>query len=108
MFDDVRLLVTPTTPGLPPKSGQESQVNGIEALNWLPFTCGFNLTRSPAGSIGARFSDLGLPVGLQLVGPQHDDSVGYAQWQRSKPFSQHWASRPPSEIRAAPLGSATR
>lgn len=75
VFHDVRLLVTPTTPALPPKSGQQSRINGIETLNWLPFTCGFNLTRSPAGSVNAGFSDLGLPVGLQLVGPQHGDLV---------------------------------
>jgi Asp-tRNA(Asn)/Glu-tRNA(Gln) amidotransferase A subunit family amidase len=75
VFHDVRLLVTPTTPGLPPKSGQQGRTNGLETLNWLPFTYGFNMTRSPAGSVCAGFSDLVLPVGLQLIGPQHGDVV---------------------------------
>jgi len=38
------------------------------------FTYGFNLTRSPAGSVCAGLTTDGMPVGLQVVGPQHADA----------------------------------
>jgi aspartyl-tRNA(Asn)/glutamyl-tRNA(Gln) amidotransferase subunit A len=31
------------------------------------------MTRSPAGTVCAGFSTSGMPVGLQVVGPQHAD-----------------------------------
>jgi aspartyl-tRNA(Asn)/glutamyl-tRNA(Gln) amidotransferase subunit A len=31
------------------------------------------MTRSPAGTVRAGFSSTGLPIGLQVVGPQHAD-----------------------------------
>ncbi len=33
------------------------------------------MTRSPAGTVCAGFTAGGLPVGLQVVGPQHGDVV---------------------------------
>lgn len=75
VFHDVRLLVTPTTASAAPRSGAPGVVNGTETQNWVAFTYPFNLTRSPAGSIHAGFTPAGLPVGLQLVGPQHGDLV---------------------------------
>ena len=33
------------------------------------------MTRSPAGSVCAGFTADGMPVGLQIVGPQHGDVV---------------------------------
>jgi aspartyl-tRNA(Asn)/glutamyl-tRNA(Gln) amidotransferase subunit A len=75
LFHDVRLLVTPTTAGTAPRSGQQGRINGSDSQNWVAFTYPFNMTRSPAGSIGAGFTAEGLPVGLQLVGPQHGDLV---------------------------------
>jgi aspartyl-tRNA(Asn)/glutamyl-tRNA(Gln) amidotransferase subunit A len=33
------------------------------------------MTRSPAGTVCVGFTDAGIPVGLQLVGPQHGDLV---------------------------------
>jgi aspartyl-tRNA(Asn)/glutamyl-tRNA(Gln) amidotransferase subunit A len=35
----------------------------------------FNMTRSPAASVCVGLQSDGLPVGLQLVGPQHGDLV---------------------------------
>ena len=75
VFHDVRLLVTPTTAAAAPVSGRGGVVNGTETMNWVAFTYPFNLTRSPAGSVHAGFTPAGLPVGLQLVGPQHGDLV---------------------------------
>ena len=75
LFHDVRLLVTPTLAGIPPRSGQPGRINGTESANWVAFTYPFNMTRSPAGSVNVGFTTSGLPVGLQLVGPQHGDLV---------------------------------
>lgn len=75
LFHDVRLLVTPTTAGLAPRSNQQGRINSSESQNWVAFTYPFNMTRSPAGSVCAGFSAGGLPVGLQLIGPQHGDLV---------------------------------
>jgi aspartyl-tRNA(Asn)/glutamyl-tRNA(Gln) amidotransferase subunit A len=41
----------------------------------VQFTYPFNLTRSPAGTVCAGVTSGGLPVGLQVVGPQHGDQV---------------------------------
>jgi aspartyl-tRNA(Asn)/glutamyl-tRNA(Gln) amidotransferase subunit A len=75
LFHDVRLLITPTVAAPPPRSGQPGEINGEPDLNWVRFTYPFNLTRSPAGTVCAGFTTSGLPVGLQLIGPQHGDLV---------------------------------
>jgi aspartyl-tRNA(Asn)/glutamyl-tRNA(Gln) amidotransferase subunit A len=75
LFHEVRLLVTPTTAAVAPRSEQPGVINGEEDLNWVRFTYPFNLTRSPAGTVCAGFTEGGLPVGLQLIGPQHGDLV---------------------------------
>jgi aspartyl-tRNA(Asn)/glutamyl-tRNA(Gln) amidotransferase subunit A len=41
----------------------------------VAFTYPFNMTRSPAGTVCVGFTEGGLPVGLQVVGPQHADVV---------------------------------
>jgi aspartyl-tRNA(Asn)/glutamyl-tRNA(Gln) amidotransferase subunit A len=77
LFRDVRLLVTPTMAALPPPAALDGKglVNGTEDVNWVKLTYPFNLTRSPAASVCAGLSSSGLPVGVQLVGPQHGDAV---------------------------------
>jgi aspartyl-tRNA(Asn)/glutamyl-tRNA(Gln) amidotransferase subunit A len=75
LFHEVRLLITPTVAAPAPLSGQPGIINGTPDLNWVRFTYPFNLTRSPAATVCAGFTDAGLPVGLQLVGPQHGDLV---------------------------------
>jgi aspartyl-tRNA(Asn)/glutamyl-tRNA(Gln) amidotransferase subunit A len=73
LFRDAQLLVTPTCAGLPPRSGQPGQINGKVVPDWVRFTYPFNMTRSPAATVCAGFGPGGLPVGIQLVGPQHGD-----------------------------------
>jgi aspartyl-tRNA(Asn)/glutamyl-tRNA(Gln) amidotransferase subunit A len=77
LFETVDLLVTPTTAGLAPPLdlGGLGLINGERYPNWVRFTYPFNMTRSPAASVPAGFSSTGLPVGLQLVGPQHGDAL---------------------------------
>lgn len=77
LFRDVRLLVTPTTAGAPPPNALNGKgvVNGVVDPNWVRLTYPFNMTRSPAATVCAGLNDAGLPVGVQLVGPQHADLV---------------------------------
>jgi aspartyl-tRNA(Asn)/glutamyl-tRNA(Gln) amidotransferase subunit A len=75
VFRRARLLVTPTTAAPAPLSGQPGGIDGRPELNWVRFTYPFNLTRSPAATVCAGLTSSGLPVGVQLVGPQHGDAV---------------------------------
>lgn len=77
LFREVRLLVTPTCAGPPPplSLGGSGTINGEVDANWVRFTYPFNMTRSPAASVCIGLSAAGVPVGMQLIGPQHADLV---------------------------------
>ncbi len=77
LFHDVRLLLSPTTAGVAPRNdlGGLGLINGEEEINWVRNTYPFNLTRSPAGTVCVGLSTTGVPIGLQVVGPQHADQV---------------------------------
>jgi aspartyl-tRNA(Asn)/glutamyl-tRNA(Gln) amidotransferase subunit A len=77
VFRDVRLLLTPTCAAPPPPRALlgQGRINGELDPNWVRFTYPFNMTRSPAASVCAGLTSDGLPVGIQLVGPQHADLV---------------------------------
>lgn len=73
LFHRVPLLLTPTVAGQLPPSGGEGTIDGEPDINWVRYTYPFNMTRSPAGTVCAGFTADGLPVGLQVIGPQHAD-----------------------------------
>jgi aspartyl-tRNA(Asn)/glutamyl-tRNA(Gln) amidotransferase subunit A len=76
LFHSVRILMTPTASAVAPFIGTgQSTINGEVTGNWLHFTYPFNMTRSPAATVCAGLTSAGLPVGLQLIGPQHGDLV---------------------------------
>jgi aspartyl-tRNA(Asn)/glutamyl-tRNA(Gln) amidotransferase subunit A len=76
LFRTSRILVTPTCAGPAPFAGEiTSWVNGESTPNWIQFTYPFNMTRSPAATVCAGITSGGLPIGMQLVGPQHGDLV---------------------------------
>jgi Asp-tRNA(Asn)/Glu-tRNA(Gln) amidotransferase A subunit family amidase len=75
LFHQVPLLLCPTVAGQTPRLGEGGTIDGQPDVNWVRLTYGFNMTRSPAGTVNAGFTPDGMPVGLQIVGPQHGDVV---------------------------------
>lgn len=73
------LLVTPTAP-VAPNPAEDRYVSEIEGvametyLDWLVLGYAITITGCPAISIPCGFTDDGLPVGLQIVGPPHSEA----------------------------------
>ncbi len=76
--DRYDLLLTPQMPVPAIESGVVTPPDGRfggEWLAWSPYTYPFNLTQQPAASVPCGFSDSGLPVALQIVGPPRRDDL---------------------------------
>ena len=85
LFGRVELLLTPTLHVDPPLIG--------EKRSWIRATGAFNLTRSPAGTIPVGTSSAAMPVGLQIVGPQHGDVAVLACMKIVEGYSISGSSR---------------
>jgi aspartyl-tRNA(Asn)/glutamyl-tRNA(Gln) amidotransferase subunit A len=76
LFDTADVLLTPTL-ALDPVAITDTDPDGRHGAagdeQFVRSTYPFNLTRSPAGTIPVGMSRAGLPIGLQIVGPQHAD-----------------------------------
>ena len=75
LFETAPLLLCPTTAGVAPRNdlGGRGLINGVEDDNWVQLTYPFNMTRSPAATVTVGNSVDAIPIGLQLIGPQHGD-----------------------------------
>jgi aspartyl-tRNA(Asn)/glutamyl-tRNA(Gln) amidotransferase subunit A len=71
------LLLTPMMPVPALPVGEDLNDPATEAhwVDWSPFSYPFNMTRQPAASIPCGLTSGGLPIGLQIVGPLHDDAM---------------------------------
>ena len=72
-FTQAPMILTPGTCGHTPKLTGDGLVNGTETPSWLGYTMGLNMTRNPAGVVPIGFSDVGLPLALQIIGRQRED-----------------------------------
>ena len=93
------LLLTPATAvpafavGQVTPDPERSEVEDLFA--WTPFSYPFNATGHPAASVPCGFTSDGLPIGLQIVGPLHEDRLvlrAAAAFERIAP----WADRRPA------------
>ena len=75
VFHEAPLLLTPTVAGQTPTGSGNGTVHGVEEIGWVGFTYPFNLTRSPAGTVPIGYTSDRMPIGLQVVGPQHADTA---------------------------------
>lgn len=78
-FKEYDLLLCPTvlTPPFDVKKQYLAELNGVPFDNyvvWLAMTFVITVTTCPAISIPGGFTAAGLPVGLQIVGPQRGDA----------------------------------
>lgn len=80
LFDAYDFLLTPTLPILPFDADLiappelDTHDSALPWACWTPFTYPFNLSGNPAASLPCGWSDTGLPVGLQVVGPRFADA----------------------------------
>ncbi|RTL54006.1 MAG: amidase [Bradyrhizobiaceae bacterium] len=77
IFSEYDFLICPTTavPAFKSADGPPSRIDGIDVnslIGWF-LTYPFNLTGNPAASVPCGFSEDGLPIGLQIIGPRLSD-----------------------------------
>ncbi len=98
-WNDVDVVLTPTL-ALPPVpiGWQDAVVGAIEQLlrntEFTPFTAVANLTGLPAMSLPLHWSEAGLPIGVQAIGPPGGDALLLAlaaEIEAARP----WADRRP-------------
>jgi amidase len=95
-WDEFDVLVSPVIAVPPPPIGWLSDPDlGTERLtSILQFTAQFNVSGQPAVSLPLHWSDNGLPIGVQFVGPIDDEALLLrlaAQVETASP----WANRIP-------------
>src|SRR5690606_16753016 len=70
IFDEVDVLAVPVFPFATPKAAEVS-MEAIARGNWevAKFTMMFDLTGSPSLTLPAGVDPEGMPIGIQLIGP---------------------------------------
>lgn len=89
-------LLTPTVaaPAFPLGRLAPETIDGRPALptDWTCFSAIANLTGQPAATVPAGFTQAGLPVGLQIIGPHLGDLAvlrAAAAFERAAPWAGH-------------------
>lgn len=97
MFERIDLILTPTTPVLPPSlAGLQAEPEQLRSkeLSMLRNTRPFNILGLPTISVNCGFSRSGLPIGLQITGaPGAEGAVlalanayqKHSDWHKRKP-----------------------
>jgi aspartyl-tRNA(Asn)/glutamyl-tRNA(Gln) amidotransferase subunit A len=103
LFDHADVIVTPTVsaPALPAsqRADEPLTVDGIPIgslrENWYSYTIPFNPSGNPAISVPCGFAANGIPVGLQVVAPWHEEQrlvAVAAALSHLKPWRHAWPS----------------
>jgi len=97
IFSEFDLIITPTVPYDPPPAKgpfpDETEGRPQAFAGVASFTIPFNLSWHPAATVRAGISKMGLPIGLQIVGPRHRDDLvlrAARAFERECPWHPHW------------------
>ncbi len=70
----------------------------LRAMEHIAYTLPCNMSEQPALSINCGHTVGGLPIGLQIIGPRHDD-LGVLRlaraWEQMRPAPRPWPQPPP-------------
>jgi amidase len=93
VFDDVDVLLTPSTAHRPPRvgvlDGRGTVAASLLALPAIAYAALWNVAGNPAASVPCGLADDGLPVGVQLVGPTDGEELLLslsAQLEEARPW----------------------
>lgn len=96
IFDDVDVVITPTTATGPSRIGQYQHRGGVSTLalvaSRVPYCVIFNATGQPAASVPWFLDGENLPVSVQLVGRPSDEATLLAlsaQIEAARPWASH-------------------
>jgi amidase len=100
LWADYDLLLTPTLAMPPVPVGWDTEPDDPReqfdlAARFTPFTAAFNVTGQPAVSLPLHWTDDGLPIGVQLVGPPLGEALLFrisSQLEAARPWENR---RPP-------------
>ena len=94
VFDRVDVLLTPAIAHRPPEVGVLDGVGAVRAslaaMPMIAYSALWNVTGNPAASVPSGFAADGLPLAVQLVGRQHDETTLItlsAQLERARPWA---------------------
>ncbi len=74
LFTEVDAVISPTNPIVSYPAEWASPTNDPALpFEHICFTVPWNMSEQPASSINCGFSESGMPIGLQIVGPRFDD-----------------------------------
>jgi amidase len=96
-------LLVPTTQVLPFDAELEypTRIGDRELgsyLEWMRSCCDITATGAPALSVPAGFSERGLPIGLQIVGPHRGEAALLGVAKLFESATGHAARRPPRPV----------
>jgi amidase len=81
LFEDVDLLVTPTTPAPPFELSEEklgdAGVAQHQGMSGVLNTCPLDLTGHPALTVPSGIGEHDLPTALQIIGPRFGEEAVY-------------------------------
>jgi amidase len=93
VFDDVDVLLTPTTANRPPRLGVLDRVgtvrSSLRSLPAIAYVALWNVAGNPACSVPSGTGADGLPTGCQLVGPTDGEEILFslaAQLEQARPW----------------------